>query len=178
MPTDRSTSWRYGVCGLLLMATMLLYMDRLTLSQLATTICRSTRSRTAIWLVDTGFSYAFATGALFFGFLVDRIGPRWLYPTVVIGWSCAGLATAYAETIGAWFLLAAPGPVRDWFTSTTPATVPEEAYAGFMICRIALGFCEAGHWPCALVTTQAIMSRGDRSLATASCKAEPPSVPS
>jgi ACS family hexuronate transporter-like MFS transporter len=187
MANERSTRWRYGVCGLLLCATMLMYMDRLTLSQLATTI----RSEYSLsneqygWL-EFGFGLAFATGALFFGFLVDRVGPRWLYPLVVIGWSCAGVATAYAQTIGAFFipdpeppamavigastvgLLGSPlgdGPLAAAcavFPGRTP--ISAQSYLGFMLCRIALGFFEAGHWPCALVTTQVILQRTDRSL--------------
>ena len=151
MGVERSSTWRYSVCGLLLAATMLLYMDRLTLSQLATTICKEySLTNEQYGTLDTAFSYAFAAGALFYGFLVDRLGPRWLYPAVVILWSSAGLATAYAEIIGAWFL--------------PDSSVPEQAYLGFMLCRIALGFFESGHWPCALVTTQVILARGDRSL--------------
>ncbi len=149
--TERSTSWRYGVCGLLLCATMLNYMDRQTLAQLAKTICDEyTLSNEQYGWLDTGFSLAFASGALFFGFVVDRLGPRWLYPAVLIGWSSAGLATAYADSIGAWFF--------------PNATLPEQAYHGFMVCRIVLGFFEAGHWPCALVTTQVILTRSDRSF--------------
>src|SRR5437667_532412 len=117
MAAERSTTWRYSVCGLLLCATMLNYMDRQTLSQLAKTICDEygLSNERYGWL-DTGFSLAFASGALFFGFVVDRVGPRWLYPVVLIGWSSAGLATAYAETIGGWFHADAP--------------LPEQAYLG------------------------------------------------
>jgi ACS family hexuronate transporter-like MFS transporter len=151
MPTERSTTWRYGVCTLLLCASMLLYMDRLTLSLLGKRIVDEYGfSKEEFGTLDTGLSYAFAGGALFFGFIVDRVGPRWLYPTVLVCWSGAGLATAYSEAIGAWIL-----PNR---------SLPDQAYCGFMICRVALGFFESGHWPCALVTTQAIMARGDRSL--------------
>jgi len=151
MSTGRSTTWRYGVCGALLGATMLLYMDRLTLSLLAKPICDEYAfTNEQYGSLDTGLSYAFAAGAFFFGFLVDRLGPRLLYPAVVACWSCAGLATAYSETIGACFL--------------PNASVPDQTYLGFMLCRVALGFFESGHWPCALVTTQVILTRGDRSL--------------
>src|ERR1043165_2432777 len=151
MTTERSTTWRYGVCGLLLLATMLNYMDRQKLSQLATTICGEYQLNNEQYgTLEAGFGYAFALGALFFGFLVDRLGPRWLYPAVLIGWSCAGLATAHALTIGEWFL--------------PDGAVTEQAYAGFLVCRIVLGFFEAGHWPCALVTTQTILARSDRSF--------------
>ncbi|MSQ95584.1 MAG: MFS transporter [Gemmataceae bacterium] len=151
MATERSTTWRWGVCSLLLCATMLMYMDRLTLSVLAKRICDEYGfSNVQYGQLDTGLSYAFAAGALFFGFLVDRIGPRWLYPGVLIAWSGAGVATAYSESIGVWLLPDASGP--------------DQTYLGFMLCRIALGFFESGHWPCALVTTQIILTRADRSL--------------
>ena len=149
--SDRSTSWRYGVCGLLLCATMLLYMDRLTLSVLAKRICDEySFSNEQYGALDTGLSYAFAGGAFFFGFLVDRLGARWLYPAVLLAWSGAGLATGYSDAIGAWLLPDSAGN--------------EQAYYGFMACRVALGFFESGHWPCALVTTQMILTRADRSL--------------
>src|SRR5437867_1382534 len=105
MTNDSSTTWRYGASGLLLLATMLMYMVWLTLSQLGTRICREySLSNEQFGLLAPVFSYAFASGALFFGFLVDRIGPRLLYPTVVVGWSCAGVATAYSQIIGSWFI--------------------------------------------------------------------------
>lgn len=151
MAAERSTTWRYGVCGLLLCATMLMYMDRLTLSVLAKRICDEHGfSNEQYGALDTGLSYAFAAGAFFFGFLVDRVGPRWLYPSVLLAWSGAGVATAYSGVIGAWLL-------------PTSAS-GDQAYLGFMLCRIALGFFESGHWPCALVTTQIILTRADRSL--------------
>jgi len=151
MASDRSNTWRYGVCGLLLCATMLNYMDRQTLAQLAKTISDEYRlSNEQYGELDSGFSLAFATGGIFFGFLADRLSPRWLYAAVVFGWSAAGLATAYSITIGSWF--------------RADATVPDQAYLGFMICRVVLGFFEAGHWPCALITTQTILTRINRSL--------------
>ncbi len=181
--SQRSAIWRWGVCGLLLLAAMLMYMDRLTLSQLATTICLEySLTNERFGLLATGFSIAFASGALFFGFLVDRVGPRWLYPAVVIGWSCAGIATAYSQIIGTFFIpddpmnlpTLAAGSIgllgADGVLPGTAALLPgrtqvgDQAYLGFMICRVALGFFEAGHWPCALVTTRIILSRGDRTL--------------
>ncbi|MBI2807958.1 MAG: MFS transporter [Planctomycetes bacterium] len=187
MVNERSTSWRYRVCGLLLLATMLNYMDRLTLSQLGTTIRHEySLSHEQYGMLDTGFSYAFALGAIFFGFLVDRVGPRFLYPSVFLGWSAAGVATAFAQPIGAWFipetvhslpetlsatlmgLTGSPGGGGPLLAATTlfpgRTQVSEQAYLGFMLCRVTLGFFEAGHWPCALVTTHIMLSRADRSL--------------
>jgi ACS family hexuronate transporter-like MFS transporter len=157
---ERPPAWKWTVCGLLLLATMLNYMDRQTLAQLAKPISDEFRlSKEQIGNVEMGFGLAFATGALFFGIIVDRFGIRWLYPLVLIGWSCAGIATAYADAIGSNILdIISTGSEshEDYATSA--------AYAGFMACRIALGFFEAGHWPCALVTAQRILSREHRSL--------------
>jgi ACS family hexuronate transporter-like MFS transporter len=153
-PAARPDSWRWTVCGLLLLATMLNYMDRQTLSQLITTIKQEFQLNDAQYGdLEFYFGLAFAAGAAFFGFLVDRVGPRWLYPAVLLGWSLAGLATGYADHVAAW--------LPDWLAGDTD---PERAFHGFLVCRTALGFFEAGHWPCALVTTQVILLRKDRSF--------------
>jgi ACS family hexuronate transporter-like MFS transporter len=159
---ERSTLWRYSVCGLLLLATMLNYMDRQTLSQLITTIQREYHlGDDRYGNLEMGFGLAFASGALIFGFLADRLNIRWLYPVVLFGWSLAGIATAFAPAIGA--------VVWSWFgsaglSSSRGDPAPEQAYLGFLICRIALGFFEAGHWPCGLITIHVILSRKDRSF--------------
>jgi len=160
MNQPRPPSWKWTVCGLLLLATMLNYMDRQTLAQLAKTIRDEYGlSNEQIGDMEWGFGLAFAAGATFFGLLVDRLSIRWLYPVVLIGWSCAGIATAYADEIGRWLLGSLPSASED-----TAAFHARAAYYGFLACRIALGFFEAGHWPCALVTAQRILSREDRSL--------------
>ena len=38
------------------------------------------------------------------------------------------------------------------------------AYAGLMVCRLFLGLFEAGHWPCALKTTQRLLPPESRTL--------------
>jgi ACS family hexuronate transporter-like MFS transporter len=160
MSAERPASWKWTVCGLLLLATMLNYMDRQTLAQLAMAISDEyALSREQLGNIEMGFGLAFATGAFCFGLLVDRVSIRWVYPAVLIGWSCAGIATAYADEIG--------HRLTDWLAlavRSESAAEPPAAYWGFLACRIVLGFFEAGHWPCALVTTQRILSREDRSL--------------
>ena len=153
---ERSTLWRYSVCGMLLLATMLNYMDRQTLAQLATTIQYEYQLDDAEYGgLEMGFGFAFAVGAIAFGLLADRISIRWLYPSVLLGWSLAGIGTAYAAEIGV-ALSRSLGYGLEGSSSQT--------YFGFLVCRIALGFFEAGHWPCALITTQAILTRKDRSF--------------
>jgi MFS transporter, ACS family, hexuronate transporter len=164
---QRSDRWRYSVCGLLLLATMLNYMDRMTLAQLATTIQAEYRLDDEQYGgLEMGFGFAFAAGALAFGFLADRMSVRWLYPAVLLGWSLAGIATAYATEIGIEFSYFLPTSIPGYDAGTWPVAPPSpgQAYLGFLVCRIALGFFEAGHWPCALITTQVILTRKDRSF--------------
>jgi ACS family hexuronate transporter-like MFS transporter len=126
----------WGICGLLLLATMLMYMDRQALAQQKTEILGALHlsDRDYGWL-ESGFGLAFAVGGIVTGVIADRISPRWLYPTVLMGWSSVGFATGWATN-----------------------------YGELLVCRILLGFFEAGHWPCALVTSQRLLSRRDRPL--------------
>jgi ACS family hexuronate transporter-like MFS transporter len=133
---ERSATWTWSVCGLLLLATMLNYMDRQTLSQMSVRICRELHlNELKYGQLEFGFGLAFAAGGLVTGLLADRISVRWLYPVMVVGWSAVGFATAWAHD----------------FTS-------------LLACRVLLGFFEAGQWPCALVTSQRILSRQKRTL--------------
>jgi MFS transporter, ACS family, hexuronate transporter len=149
----RSPAWKWYVCGILLLATMLNYMDRQTLSVTITDISRELHlSNEQYGNLELGFGLAFAVGGLITGMVADAISVRWLYPIVLAGWSAAGIATAFAEPIGAFLT---PLSLRE--------TLPP-GYAGLLACRIMLGFFEAGQWPCALVTSQRLLSPQDRPL--------------
>jgi MFS transporter, ACS family, hexuronate transporter len=136
--TDEQTATMriWGICGLLLLATMLMYMDRQALAQQKTEITAALGLDNKDYArLELGFGLAFAVGGIVTGFVADRISPRWFYPIVLIGWSSVGFATG-------------------WVTS----------YRQLFVCRLLLGFFEAGHWPCALVTSQRLLSRRDRAL--------------
>src|SRR5262245_31098996 len=97
MTAGPDRSWKWWVCGGLLLATMLLYMDRLTLAVTATLLKQTIPLDDARYgRLEECFSYAFAFGGILFGFIADRVGPRRLYPIVLAGWSVAGLATPAA----------------------------------------------------------------------------------
>jgi MFS transporter, ACS family, hexuronate transporter len=153
------------VCGVLLLATMLNYMDRQALSQTSADISAELQlTNTQYSRLETGFGLAFAAGGLLTGLLVDLISVRWMYPAVVLGWSAAGFATAYASPIGAtvngvWHRLF---DSRIAFEGLEPEA--SDAYLGLLLCRIVLGLFEAGQWPCALVTTQRLLAQRDRSF--------------
>jgi ACS family hexuronate transporter-like MFS transporter len=126
----------WGICSLMLLATMLNYMDRQALAQQATEISRDLAlSNKQYARLESGFGLAFAVGGIVTGMVVDRVSPRWLYPGVLLGWSAVGFAT---------------GAVR--------------SFQGLYVCRVLLGFFESGQWPCALVTAQRMLSRRDRPL--------------
>lgn len=126
----------WTVSLMLLMATMLNYMDRQALANVAPRVIEEFGlTKEQYGNVEAMFSYAFAAGSLIFGFVADRVPVRWLYPGVLVLWSLVGMAT---------------GLVRD--------------YHELLACRVALGFFEAGHWPCALITTQALISSEHRTF--------------
>lgn len=115
---------------------MLLYMDRQTLPNVATRVTSEFELKEVQYgNVEMWFGYAFAVGAFLWGCVADRWSVRWLYPALVLAWSAMGFIT---------------GLVKD--------------YEGLLICRTLLGFFEAGHWPCALKTTQRLLSRDERTL--------------
>jgi ACS family hexuronate transporter-like MFS transporter len=135
LPVHHS-SWKWWVCGLLLLATMINYMDRLTLNQMAPRIKDELRlSNEQYGDIEWAFGMAFATGAVLVGWTVDRWNVWWIYPTLLLGWSAAGFATGFA---------------RD--------------FKELLLCRSVLGLFEAGNWPCALRTTQRILTSRQRTM--------------
>lgn len=132
----RPASWKWLVCGLLLFASTINYMDRVTLSTVATRItAQFGLSQEQYGNIEFGFGWAFAVGSLAFGLTVDRLPVRWVYPTALALWSAMGFLTAYARN-----------------------------YEELLACRILLGLFEGGHWPCAIKTTRALLAPAERSL--------------
>jgi ACS family hexuronate transporter-like MFS transporter len=132
----RPPSWKWIVCGLLLLASAINYMDRQTLANAAVRISREfALTQTQYGNVEAYFGYAFAAGSLVFGWLADRVSVRWLYAVVLVLWSIAGFATGFVKS-----------------------------YDGLLLCRTLLGFFEAGHWPCGIRTTRTLLDPRQRSL--------------
>jgi MFS transporter, ACS family, hexuronate transporter len=132
----RSSTWRWYICVLLLLATVVNYMDRLTVNTLAVEIKREFQLNNKQYGdTELGFGLAFAAGSLVIGWLVDRVGVYWLYPVVLVGWSAMGFLTGLSHSFNELLLL-----------------------------RIGLGFFEAGHFPCGLKTIQLLLAPRDRAL--------------
>ncbi len=136
MPPTRPHFWKWYVCGLLLLATTINYMDRVTLANASVRVTKEFGlSEEQYGNLELVFGWAFAAGSLVFGFLADRLKIYWLYPVVLAGWSIMGM-------------------ISGWTSS----------YTELLMCRLCLGFFEAGHWPCALKTTFALLSEKDRTM--------------
>jgi MFS transporter, ACS family, hexuronate transporter len=126
----------WWICSLLLLASTINYMDRQTLSTTATRIkAEFVLSDEQYGLLELAFGWAFAVGATLFGVIADRTNIRWLYPAVLLAWSVMGFSTGLVQS-----------------------------YAGLLVCRLFLGLFEAGHWPCALKTTQRLLPPSKRTL--------------
>ncbi|MFL5339715.1 MAG: MFS transporter, partial [Gemmataceae bacterium] len=87
----KNSYWKWGVCGLLLLATMVNYMDRLTLNQSSKRVMDDIQfQERGYGGLEAYFGAAFAVGAVLWGWLVDRVNVRWVYPATVVLWSAAG----------------------------------------------------------------------------------------
>ena len=132
----RSSAWKWWVCALLLAASSINYMDRQTLANAAVRITREFQlSQEQYGNLELAFGWAFAAGSLVFGWLADRLPLRWLYPVVLALWSGVGFCTGLVNS-----------------------------YSGLLVGRALLGFFEAGHWPCAIKTTQRLLDPRDRTM--------------
>ena len=97
-PAPRSSTWVWWISGLLLLATMINYMDRQTLANLKVRITRELSLSNELYgNLEWGFGWSFAAGSLFFGFLSDRISVRFLYPAVLLAWSIIGVLTGFCS---------------------------------------------------------------------------------
>jgi ACS family hexuronate transporter-like MFS transporter len=147
-------AWKWWVCGVLLLATFLNYMDRQALAVTLPELKRAYNlQEQRIGLIEGCFGFAFAAGSIVFGFLADRYGPRKLYPIVLVGWSLAGIATGFAGHQEVVRFLESPGDDPGAGT-----------FRWLVFWRTVLGICEAGHWPCALITARQVLSAKDRPL--------------
>jgi len=132
----RTAAWRWRVAWLLMFALFLNYSTRAVVTQNAAEV------QTLLNIDEAGygeliswFGFGFAFGAPFFGVLADKISVRWLYPAIVLTWSILGAS-------------------RAWITD------PRQ----YVICQGLLGFLLAGHWPCALRTTQRLFDPASRTM--------------
>jgi MFS family permease len=128
---------KWFLCGLLLLATLLNYLDRQTMSVSASKIAEEMRlSATDLGRLFFAFYLSYGVAQLFVGGLLDRLTVVLAYALAVTAWSLAGAAAALAT--GFWSLFAL---------------------------RVLLGVCESPNWPLALRVVARAFPPGQRALA-------------
>ena len=116
------TGLRWWIAGLLFLATLISYIDRLTLSILAPTICKELHlSNFQYASISVWFLFAYSIGQTIFGKLQDRIGTKTGLSIAMGIWSVAEVAQAMARGL-----------------------------LGLSALRLVLGLGEGGHWPAAI----------------------------
>ncbi|MBE7539229.1 MAG: MFS transporter [Opitutaceae bacterium] len=134
----RKPNKRWTLCGLLLLATIINYLDRQTISVSASRIAEELNlGDKHLGELFSAFLFAYGIGQVVLGPVLDRIGTVRAYAFAVAAWSIAGAASGFATGFG--FLLAT---------------------------RIALGLCESPNWPLALRVVARSFPPGQRVLAT------------
>lgn len=121
------------ICGLLLLASAINYLDRQTLASASARVKAEFKLLNEQYGdVEAAFGYGFVIGSVVFGILADLVSIRWLYPVVLLSWSAATAATALAT-----------------------------GYQDLLWLRLMLGIFEAGHWPCGVRVVRALtVARG------------------
>jgi len=110
---------RWWIVGLVFLATLINYIDRLTLSVLAPVITKDLGlSNTEFGGIVVWFLLAYTISQGASGKLYDRIGTRLGFMLSITVWSLAAIAHAFARGVGS-----------------------------LSVCRFFLGLGEAGNWP-------------------------------
>jgi ACS family hexuronate transporter-like MFS transporter len=110
---------RWWIISLIFLATLINYIDRLTISVLAPVITRDLGlSNTEFGGVVTWFLLAYTISQSVSGKLYDRVGTRLGFTFSIVVWSAAAMAHAFARGL-----------------------------ASLSALRFVLGFGEAGNWP-------------------------------
>ena len=150
------TNWRWWICSLLFVATMVNYMDRQVLSLTwKDFIAPEFGWKDGDYGLITGFfslSYAFIS--LFAGKFIDWMGTRRGYLIAIFVWSlgaCLHAACGWGAIHTASALVLSVGTVSVWF---------------FLACRFVLALGEAGNFPAAIKVTAEYFPKKDRALAT------------
>lgn len=129
--------FKWWLCILLLLATIMNYLNRQVLALTAEHVIGEFHlSEAGFGNIVAAFRYSYAIVQIAGSWAVDSMGPLVVFPAAVGVWSVAGALTAFAPGLGA-----------------------------ISACRLLLGAGEAFNWPCALKTTERLLDPSDRALA-------------
>jgi MFS transporter, ACS family, hexuronate transporter len=129
-------SLRWWIITLVFLATVIGYIDRLTLSVLAPVICADLHLTNLQYAtISTSFLFAYSLSMFLFGLIQDRVGTRIGFGAAMIVWSLAELGHAFARGL-----------------------------ASLSFFRFLLGIGEGGHWPAATKTVAEWLPARERAL--------------
>lgn len=173
--TTRMSNYRWLVCGMLFLATMITYMDRQVLSL----TWRDYIAPVFAWtdadygVITATFSVAYGISMLFSGKLMDMIGVRSGYAWAMGLWSLGAMLHAFCGIITAGVL------TNTWILSFDGAIEVLHDYSivglslttvsiyAFMGCRLLLAIAQSGNFPASNCTTTFYFPKKDRAFATA-----------
>lgn len=136
--TPKPTNFRWIICGLLLYATTINYIDRSILNAMAPDL-----QKIIGWhdyqfgLINAAFTLAYAIGFLVMGRLIDALGTRLGYAIALCVWTISAFLTIFTKT-----------PFQ------------------FGMARFGLGLGEAGNFPAAIKTVAEWFPQRQRATAT------------
>jgi len=127
---------RWIICGLLFLACVISYVDRMVLSVLKPTLSKEYGwSESGYGDVVFWFQAAYGVGFLFFGRLIDRVGAKVGYVLAMTVWTIAHMAHAFVTTT-----------------------------AGFAMVRLPLALGESGTYPAGLAAIAEWFPKRERAL--------------
>jgi len=138
VPGFKLRGLRWWIIGLVFLATLINYIDRLTISVLAPAITKDLNlDRFQYGSIATWFLLAYTISQALSGKLYDRVGTRRGFSISILVWSFAAMAHSFARGLGS-----------------------------LSLCRFVLGLGEAGNWPGAAKTVAEWFPKRERALAT------------
>lgn len=133
------TRFRWFVLAIFVLSTAINYLDRQTLATVAPVLRSELRLSNAEYgLILMAFSLAYAAGAPFAGWLIDRAGLNRAISMAVGLWSCAGVATGFTAGL-----------------------------SGLVGCRAVLGVAEAAGIPAAGKAIHQYLRASERAMGNA-----------
>lgn len=172
--TTRTTNYRWIICFMLFLATMVNYLDRQVLSL----TWKDFISPQFGWdddnygLITGWFSIMYAVCMVFAGKLVDKLGTKRGYIIAMGLWSlaavmhsCCGIVTCGILT-GEWFVTfdGAKEVMHD--VGHIGLAVSTVSVYLFLACRLLLALGESGNFPAAIKVTAEYFPKKDRAFAT------------
>ena len=144
---------RWYVLALIFLATVINYLDRMTINISAPVIAKLYGlDDNAMATIFAAFLWAYTIGPSISGWLMDRVGSRKGYVISMTVWSAAGVLTAWAVVIG------------NGLSRILPVTMAS-IVLGFIACRFVLGLGESANWPVAIKTISEWFPARERSFA-------------